>query len=155
SAAPTGNVVFPSRDELLLWHYKHLGFDRVAARHDAQGARLGTKDRANGWGHRYLWSRDRLYWQWRAMRATYTDLAKLIDPALSCERPLWWRPEQPLSDLLEQLPLDSSSSCAKPPRVSVIVKSFNHEKYIRHCIQSVLNQTFQDFELIVTDDAST
>ena len=26
---------------------------------------------------------------------------------------------------------------------------------MRHCVQSVLNQTFQDFELIVTEDAST
>ena len=156
SAEPTGKVVFPAQDQLLLWHYKHLGFERVAARHDAQGARLGSKDRVHGWGHRYLWPRDKLAWQWRAMRATSTDLAELTDPALSCERPLWWRPEQRLSELLErQRPLHCRSGNPKQPRVSVVVKSFNHEEYIRHCIQSVLNQTFQDFELIVTDDAST
>ena len=39
--------------------------------------------------------------------------------------------------------------------VSVILTSFNHEKYIREAIESVLGQTFQDFELIVWDDAST
>jgi hypothetical protein len=155
SAAPTGRNVFPSRDELLLWHYKHLGFERVAARHDAQGARLGSKDRANGWGHRYLWSRERLAWQWRATRATSTDLAKLTNPALGCERPLWWRPEQRFGDLLGHRPSGSGSGGQKAPRVSVVVKSFNHEKYVRHCVQSVLNQTFQDFELIVTEDAST
>jgi GT2 family glycosyltransferase len=155
SAMPSGRIVFPSRDGLLLWHYKHLGFERVAARHEAQGARLGSKDRANGWGHRYLWPRERLAWQWRAMRATSTDLADLTDPALSCERPLWWRPEQRLSDLLAPQGSSSGSGSRRPPRVSVVVKSFNHEKYARHCIQSVLNQSFQDFELIVTDDAST
>ena len=124
SAAPTGRNVFPSRDELLLWHYKHLGFERVAARHDAQGARLGSKDRANGWGHRYLWSRERLAWQWRATRATSTDLAKLTNPALGCERPLWWRPEQRFGDLLGHRPSGSGSGGQKAPRVSVVVKSF-------------------------------
>ncbi len=41
------------------------------------------------------------------------------------------------------------------PKVSVILTSFNHEKYIREAIESVLNQTFSDFELIIWDDAST
>jgi glycosyltransferase involved in cell wall biosynthesis len=40
------------------------------------------------------------------------------------------------------------------PRVSVILTSFNHEKYIREAIDSALHQTFTDFELIVWDDAS-
>jgi glycosyltransferase involved in cell wall biosynthesis len=33
--------------------------------------------------------------------------------------------------------------------------SYNHEKYLAQAIQSILNQTFSDFELIVVDDAST
>jgi glycosyltransferase involved in cell wall biosynthesis len=41
------------------------------------------------------------------------------------------------------------------PRVSVILTSFNHEKYIGEAIESVLNQTFVDFELIIWDDASS
>jgi glycosyltransferase involved in cell wall biosynthesis len=40
------------------------------------------------------------------------------------------------------------------PRVSVIIVSFNHEKYITEAIRSVLDQTFQDFEIIIVDDAS-
>ncbi|MGC7846712.1 glycoside hydrolase family 99-like domain-containing protein [Desulforudis sp. 1088] len=41
------------------------------------------------------------------------------------------------------------------PKISVILTSFNHEKYLREAIDSALNQTYGDFELIIWDDAST
>lgn len=40
------------------------------------------------------------------------------------------------------------------PLVSVIVPSYNHEKYITQCIESIINQTYTNFELIVIDDGS-
>lgn len=43
----------------------------------------------------------------------------------------------------------------KPSRISVILTSYNHAKYLRESINSVLNQTFTDFELIIWDDGST
>jgi glycosyltransferase involved in cell wall biosynthesis len=43
----------------------------------------------------------------------------------------------------------------KSPKVSVILTSFNHEKYIQESIESVLNQTYIDWELIVLDDRSS
>ncbi len=39
--------------------------------------------------------------------------------------------------------------------ISVILTSYNHSKYIRESIDSVLNQTFTDFELIILDDSSS
>lgn len=41
------------------------------------------------------------------------------------------------------------------PRVSIVIPAYNHEKYVRECIQSALDQTYQDFEIIITDDGSS
>ena len=41
------------------------------------------------------------------------------------------------------------------PKISVIVPVYNVEKYLRKCIESILNQTFREFELILVDDGST
>lgn len=40
-------------------------------------------------------------------------------------------------------------------KISVILTSFNHAKFLREAIESTLNQTYKDFELIIWDDAST
>ena len=41
------------------------------------------------------------------------------------------------------------------PTVSIICRTYNQERYIRQTIQSVLNQTISNWELIVINDAST
>ena len=42
-----------------------------------------------------------------------------------------------------------------PPRISVVMIFFNSERYITEAIDSVLAQTFTDFELLLVDDGST
>ena len=41
------------------------------------------------------------------------------------------------------------------PLVSVIVPVYNHEEFLKERIESILNQSFRDFEIIILDDAST
>lgn len=41
------------------------------------------------------------------------------------------------------------------PRISIIVPVYNAEKYLRQCLDSILNQSFDDFELLLINDGST
>lgn len=41
------------------------------------------------------------------------------------------------------------------PVISVVIPSFNHEQFVRETLSSVLGQTFQDFEIVITDDGSS
>ena len=41
------------------------------------------------------------------------------------------------------------------PKVSVLVAVYNAEKYVRRCLDSLLNQSLKDIEIVCVDDAST
>lgn len=41
------------------------------------------------------------------------------------------------------------------PRISVIMSVYNGERYLREAIESILNQTFADFEFLIVNDGST
>jgi glycosyltransferase involved in cell wall biosynthesis len=45
--------------------------------------------------------------------------------------------------------------CDKKPLVSVIVPNYNYSKYLNERLNSIFNQTFKDFEVIILDDNST
>lgn|SRR5574344_321006 len=41
------------------------------------------------------------------------------------------------------------------PKISVIIPAYNSEKYLEKCLDSIFNQTFNDFEVILVNDGST
>ena len=41
------------------------------------------------------------------------------------------------------------------PLISIIIPVYNIERYLRTCIDSILQQSFRNFELILVDDGST
>lgn len=52
-------------------------------------------------------------------------------------------------------PRVNTSYISKHPLVSVIMPVYNSEKYIEQSVKSILNQTYENLELIIVDDAST
>lgn len=41
------------------------------------------------------------------------------------------------------------------PKISIIIPIYNAGKYLRKCLESVVHQTFDDFEIVLVDDAGT
>lgn len=41
------------------------------------------------------------------------------------------------------------------PKISIIVPVYNTEKYLKKCLDSLINQTFKDIEIVIINDGST
>lgn len=91
SAEPTGRVLLPPRDELMLLHYKYLGFEETQRRHEEYARRRRSTDVAMGWGHKYGWSREELRRDWLELERQAVDVS---NPGLDLDRlhtgPRWW-----------------------------------------------------------------
>lgn len=94
-AQPVGHLKYPERDEVMLFHYKNMDFEKTLARQMALGARLGSGDNEKGWGHHYHWAKEKLRASWDEVNNNALDLGSAdfvcADHSAS---PLWWRERQ-------------------------------------------------------------
>ena len=54
-----------------------------------------------------------------------------------------------------QSQISENNKSANRPLVSVVIPVYNVEKYLRECVDSVINQTYRQIEIILIDDGST
>jgi glycosyltransferase involved in cell wall biosynthesis len=97
-ADPHGRVCVPGIDEMLLLHYKYLGFEETRRRHQQLRLGLGTVDIERGFGHKYSWSPEDLRADWDRTVARAIDIRTLeSDPAARYPIRPWWQKfrEQP------------------------------------------------------------
>lgn len=66
----------------------------------------------------------------------------------------WENSAKIAKDILENINLDEIENKPIKPKVSIVTSFFNSENYVDEAIESVINQTFSDFEYIITDDFS-
>jgi hypothetical protein len=92
-ARPTGRVVLPERDELMLLHYKYLDPAYTAGRHALLATGLGDLDRKNGWGGHYFRTDERrMDREFQTYKALAVDIAHPgYQPWRDHAEPRWWR----------------------------------------------------------------
>jgi len=104
------------------------------------------------WGHKYLYDWPEIEKMFRKMGFVDISRQKWGNSSAEALNRLESRPDNGEIILEACKPLQRA---AKPPVVSVVIGSYNHEAYVGATLDSVLNQTFQDFEILVTDDGSS
>src|SRR5205809_7237777 len=70
---------------------------------------------------------------------------------------LWLRSSPRKQDRIKKLPLkpETPGQSVKSPQVSIIVPARDEERNIRRCVESLLEQSYESYEVIVVDDGST
>jgi len=92
SANPVGILRLPCRDEVLLLHYKYLGFERTYKRHCALNEGLGSHDIAQNYGDQYRWSTEQFRKRWDRFLAQVVDVKDTaFNPSEIENLKRWWR----------------------------------------------------------------
>jgi Glycosyl transferase family 2 len=111
-AQPTGHIIYPAKDEMLLLHYKYLGIQETFSRHCSEANGLRETDLIMGWGHQYVWKFEEFMNSWNSFLTQATDYRvyahddKAIFPV-----PKWWLKSiepQPLTSISKPNPVGSS-----------------------------------------------
>ena len=88
---------------------------------------------------------------------TVMELTKDLEKKLECLSDKVTALEKQLSMSQKQLQENDFLSLPKiaRPAISVVIAAYNCENFIQQCIDSLLNQTFKNYEIIVVDDGSS
>jgi glycosyltransferase involved in cell wall biosynthesis len=90
-AAPIGRIIAPERDELLLLHYKYMGFKRTLQRHQQYRTRQLLTDISNDWAYQYRWSPEQLAKSWLQFEDKLVDISRPdLNPWRSHKEARWW-----------------------------------------------------------------
>lgn len=85
---------------------------------------------------------------------TYETMTGVYDPE-TWKKLADWAPHEGTIECLGYLHLLKRKSAGSAPKVSIGMPVFNSEATLKPAIESVLGQTFDDFELIISDNCST
>jgi hypothetical protein len=91
TADPKGDVKFPEKDELMLLHYKYLGFEYLSSRYQMLAARVGSIDLANGWDVQFFKSPAELHALLAEAKDKVIDLAGPEFYPYRVHAKAWWR----------------------------------------------------------------
>jgi len=88
-------------------------------------------------------------------RAT-AEMRKKVNNAFAIHyfKGTWYSDNENNPALKSKIIIPPSSKKKNIPAISVVMSMYNSGKYVKECIESVLNQTFDDFEFIIVDDGS-
>jgi hypothetical protein len=90
-ASPVGDLRLPARDEVMLCHFKHLGFDRWVARDELLARRRGPRDVADRLGIHYFMTLDERRDFWAALKAESRVLGGPgFEPDKLARGRFWW-----------------------------------------------------------------
>lgn len=94
-ASPTGRLLLPRTDDLLLFHFKNIGYERTRERNRQEGARLGSVDRSARMGIEYLRDDATFHSDWEAKVRRAFDVRDIpSDATRVAAGPLWWSSNQ-------------------------------------------------------------
>lgn len=93
TAKANGKIIFPDQDELLLLHYRFLGFDHTFKRNTLQGKNLGDFDTLGQLRPLYFFSRQHFQKKWNNIEQNVVDIARPdFNPSRDHSGKVWWRP---------------------------------------------------------------